>query len=236
MGIKPAGGLAHQFPAENSLVGRADRFRSQGPPRSLLLRVDRPQPSEPTRVNPQRFAQHKFHREICNRRHTRTRMRLLKPRFGLLDKRFLSVEISQQSLKLRVGSNTLQFFSRYGLQQNPRIMRQFPEFGVELLPKLIRGVIEGPSKVQSQVGKSIRNGCIGGTINICWSTHRKLLLLAYRPRPLGCCGQAFPRQWSGLLLGSVVDGPGSRNSQRKSCRFLPCLMDVLQTSHLWQLL
>src|SRR6266436_3886591 len=148
-------------------------------------------------------------------------MRLLKPHFGLLDKRFLSVEISQQSKKLRVGSNTLQFFSRYGLQQNPRIMRQFPEFGVELLPKLIRGVIEGPSKVQSQVGKSIRNGCIGGTINICWSTHRKLLLLAYRPRPLGCCERVFPKQCSELPLRSVADAPARGNSRRKSCRFLP---------------
>src|SRR5579864_9111199 len=127
-------------------------------------------------------------------------MRLLKPRFRFFSKCFLAVEISQQFLKSRIGSNTLQFFSRYGLQHNPRIMRMFPEFGIELLPKLIRRVIEGPSKVQSQVGKSIRSGCIGGTINIYWSTHKKLLLMAYRPGRLGIAGKRFRDNGLGFFL------------------------------------
>ncbi len=82
-------------------------------------------------------------------------MRFLKPRFRLFGKRFLAVEISQESLKFWVGGDRLQFFPGYGLQQNPRIVGQFPEFGIELLPKLVRRVIERPSKIQGQVGKSI---------------------------------------------------------------------------------
>ena len=101
--------------------------------------------AEPARINRQRFAQHELHREIRNRRHARTRMRLLKPRFRLFGKRFLAVEISQEFLKSWVGGNTLQFFAGDGLQQNPRIVGQFPEFWIELLPKLVRRVIERPS-------------------------------------------------------------------------------------------
>ena len=72
------------------------------------------------------------------------------------------MEISQQFLKVWVGGNTLQFFLRYGLQNDPRIVRQIPELRVDALPKPVRRVIERPSQVQSQIGKSIRDGCIGG--------------------------------------------------------------------------
>src|SRR6516165_3021018 len=108
-------------------------------------------------------------------------MRFLKPGFRFLKKRFLSVEIRQQTLKVWVGSNPLQLFSRYGLQYDPGIVRQFPEFRVELLPKPICRVVERPSKVQSQIGESLRNGCNAGMIRIHWSTHKQLLLMACRP-------------------------------------------------------
>ncbi len=56
--------------------------------------------SESARIDRQGFAEHELHREIRNRRHTRTRMRLLKPRFRLFGQAFSLVEISQQSLKV----------------------------------------------------------------------------------------------------------------------------------------
>ena len=42
-------------------------------------------------------------------------MRLLEPRFRRLGKYFLAVEIGQEFLKSRVGSNSLQFFLGYRL-------------------------------------------------------------------------------------------------------------------------
>ena len=65
-------------------------------------------------------------------------MRHLEPRFRGFCKRFLVTKIGQEFLKIWVGGNSLQFLPRHRLQQNPGIVGQFPEFGIELLPKLIR--------------------------------------------------------------------------------------------------
>src|SRR5580693_423158 len=63
----------------------------------------------------------------------------------------------------------------------------------------------------------------------------KLLLYlsaqTYRLRPPGHCAPAFPKQWSGLLVGFVEDGSDRGSSRRKSYRFPPCPKDELQTSH-----
>ena len=56
------------------------------------------------------------------------------PRLRRFDKDFLAVEIGQKFLESRVRGNSLQFLPRYGLQQNPRIVGQFPELRIELRP------------------------------------------------------------------------------------------------------
>ena len=111
--------------------------------------------AEPARINRQRFTQHELHREIGNCRYARMWMRRLEPCFRLFDERLLPAEINEESLKSRVGSNSLQFFTGYRLQQNPGIVGQIPEFVIELLPKLVCRVIERPPEVQGQLGKSI---------------------------------------------------------------------------------
>src|SRR5260370_17160083 len=67
---------------------------------------------EPARINRQRLAQHKLHREIRNRRQTRMRMRSLKPPFRSLGNAFLTMQISQEVLEVRVPSNTPQSLLR----------------------------------------------------------------------------------------------------------------------------
>ncbi len=154
MGTKLAGGLAHQFPAKIALLVEQTNSGHRDPEVICGFQLIAGNVAESARINRQRFAQHELHREIRNRRHSQTGMRLLKPRFRLFGERFLAVKICQESLKSWVGGNTCSF-SPDTVQQDPRIVGQFPEFRIELLPKLVRRVIERPPKVQSQVDESI---------------------------------------------------------------------------------
>src|SRR5437763_16543371 len=162
-------------------------------------------------------------------------VRLLKPSVRHFVARFLLLQISQQLLEVQVSGNALELLPRYGLQHNPRIVRQLPELWIELLPKPISGVIERPFHVQSQIDQRIRNTRIECPINVCLTLHAQPLLMTFRLKWSGWRERAPPKQCFGPPPRWFEDGPAPRSSRRKFCRSLPCPMDVQQTSHLWQL-
>ena len=98
-------------------------------------------------------------------------MYLLKPAFRVLSGLSLAIDLSEQPLKLRLRRDRLQSLPRHCLQHNPRIVSLLPEFRVDALPESICRMVEGPSKVQSQVGENVRNSWIRRTSALDGTAH-----------------------------------------------------------------
>jgi hypothetical protein len=63
--------------------------------------------SKSARINRQRLAQHKLHREVCDRPERRIGMSLLEPSPRLPRSLFVAMKVSQQCLEIWVGGNAL---------------------------------------------------------------------------------------------------------------------------------
>src|SRR5271163_3172018 len=80
----------------------------------------------------------------------------LEPGVRLVSSLSSTMDFGKESLETWIGGYALQSFPGNGLQDNPWVMRQIPKFGIQSFPKLVRGVIEGPPQVQSQLGQAVR--------------------------------------------------------------------------------
>ena len=63
--------------------------------------------------------------------------------------------------ELCVGRQGLKPFARHGLQHDPRVPRQRPQFGVELAPQLVRSMVPRPPKVECNRLQSVHHVAIG---------------------------------------------------------------------------
>jgi hypothetical protein len=50
---------------------------------------------------------------------------------------------------------SLDFFVRDRPQDDPRVLRGFPEFLVERFPQLVRGVVPGPVEIERQLDQRV---------------------------------------------------------------------------------
>jgi hypothetical protein len=59
--------------------------------------------------------------------------------------------------KNRIAQHALDPVARNRLQDNPGVMRDFPQFGIELPPYLVGTMIPGPAHIQSQLRQGIES-------------------------------------------------------------------------------
>jgi hypothetical protein len=95
----------------------------------------------------------------------------LKPPFAPFRGATLGVELTEESLEVRVGGDALQSLPRHGLQNDPGIVCRVPEIGVHPLPELVRGMVVGPAEVQGELSESIRDLGLGESFAMGPSTH-----------------------------------------------------------------
>ena len=113
--------------------------------------------AEPARVDGQRFAQHEFHAEIGDAGQRRLRMVLLKPRRRL---RRLPPGLHQVIDVLAeggIGQHALELVARDRLQDDPGVMRDLPQCGIELPPHFVGGMIPRPAHIQGQLRQGIES-------------------------------------------------------------------------------
>ncbi|MBS1136999.1 MAG: hypothetical protein H6R11_953 [Proteobacteria bacterium] len=118
--------------------------------------------AQPARINGQGFAQHEFHTEIRNRAKLRLRVGLLKPAGRL---RRLSPGLHQVVHVLAesgVGQHMPQFLPRDRLQDDPGVIRELPQHGIQLPPHLVGGMIPCPAHIQCKLGQGIESLYVRG--------------------------------------------------------------------------
>ena len=111
--------------------------------------------AEPARINGQGLAQHVFHAEVGDTVELRVRVSLLKPRRRLAGIPSRLHERVKTLAESRIGQHALQFLARHRLQHDPGIPRQRPEFGIQLSPDRVGGVVPRRTHIQGQFGQGV---------------------------------------------------------------------------------
>jgi hypothetical protein len=55
----------------------------------------------------------------------------------------------------RIRQHTFELIPRDGLQNNPWVLREFPQDGIKRAPYLVGGMIPRPAKIQGQLSEGI---------------------------------------------------------------------------------
>ena len=56
-----------------------------------------------------------------------------------------------------IGQHALDLVARDRLQDNPGVMREFPQFGIKLPPHFVGGMIPRPAQIQGQLRQGIES-------------------------------------------------------------------------------
>ena len=114
------------------------------------------------RVDGQSFAQHEFHAEIGGAGQGSVGMILLKPRGRLrrLPAGFdQAIDVFPEN---GIGQHALDLVARDRLQDDPGVMRDLPQFGIELPPHFVGSVIPRPAHIQGEFRQGIESLDFGG--------------------------------------------------------------------------
>ena len=109
--------------------------------------------AEAAGVDRQRLAQHVLHAEVRHGPERRGSVYGLEP--GRRRVRFLGLRQQLFHPCAQRGVETSQLLGRGGLQDQPRVPRELPQLGVELLPDLVGRVVPRPAEVERQTGEGI---------------------------------------------------------------------------------
>ncbi len=82
-------------------------------------------------------------------------MLLLKPRGRLRCVTLGSQQVINALTEGRISQHALQLVSRDRLQDNPRILREFPQYGIKRAPHSISGMVPRPAHVQGKLCQGI---------------------------------------------------------------------------------
>ena len=110
-----------------------------------------------SRIDRERFAQHEFHAEIRDAGQGRRRMALLKPRRR---RRRVTLGLQQVIKGLtegRIGQHALKLDPRDRLQDNPRVLREFPQRRIKPPPHFVGAMIPRPAHIQGQLRQGIES-------------------------------------------------------------------------------
>ena len=86
------------------------------------------------RENRQRVAQHEFHAEVSHRAEIRIRMLRLEPSVAFAALATVCQNFVQLLPEFLIAQRGFEFGSRNSLKHQPRIVREVPQFRVDLLP------------------------------------------------------------------------------------------------------
>ena len=111
--------------------------------------------AQSARVDRQGLAQHELHAEVGGTGQLRVRMCPLEPR------RRLHLPTSRLDHALDVlaerglGQQLFDPFARDRLQDDPRVVRAFPQFGIKAPPDLIGRVVPRPAHIERQLSQRV---------------------------------------------------------------------------------